>query len=156
MGFININKVALWQFNNIVVLNAYPVDAQVSGQSLALAKFSTVKDEDGGWPSCGDEVSLFWMPESSTDLWLQQPTQMCLGDGGLWGQSCSQPGQAKVALPCYGDREMFSGRSLPETDAASRGAAPDLCRDSPGWWCVQGARSSLQLSAVAVGGTAAA
>lgn len=41
--------------------------------SLALAKFCMIKDEDGGWSSCGDEVSLLWIQESNTDLWLQLP-----------------------------------------------------------------------------------
>lgn len=47
--------------NNLIVLNTYPVNAQLGGQNLSFAKFSMVKDEDGGWPSCGDEVNLFWM-----------------------------------------------------------------------------------------------
>lgn len=47
--------------NNLIVLNTCPVDAQVGGQNLALDKISMVKDEDGGRPSCGDEVSLLWM-----------------------------------------------------------------------------------------------
>lgn len=66
-------KLLYVQLNNLIVLNTYAVDAQAGGQSLALAQISMVKDEDGGWSSCGDEVSLLWMQESNADLWLQLP-----------------------------------------------------------------------------------